>query len=260
MRIFLCRMLSFTVIAAISFHDFLREGSSNTILERWCRGTWGRGTRDFHLVGSPRSVARGGVTTLVAGQSGLGLAVEDIEDLGVFLLKEGGPRLHTLLVLDPCRFCGTSSDTHMDFAADVGVETVDQELKRFGGICLGAEADLIDPTGLGILHKGADKLGRKDSATAQRIDIGRPDGFHESTGIVSQGVTSLIRATVGGPICASEEFGEGANMAEGLESGVQITVVGDVAESAPMGCCWMHMMHRCCHTTYIAWRVGLHLY
>ena len=76
---------------------------------------------------------------------------------------------------------------------------------------------------------------------------------------MSQGVTSLFTTTVGGPIRASEEFGEGADMAEGLEGGVQVAVVGDVAESAPVRCCWMHLMHRCCHTTYIRWRVGLQL-
>jgi len=77
---------------------------------------------------------------------------------------------------------------------------------------------------------------------------------------VGQRVTPFVGSTVGGPIRASEEFGEGADVAEGLEGGVQVAVVGNVAESASMRCCWMHLMHRCCHTTYIAWRVGLHLY
>ena len=53
---------------------------------------------------------------------------------------------------------------------------------------------------------------------------------------MSQRVTPFVGPTVSGPIRASEEFGEGADMAEGLEGGVQITVVGDVAQSAPMGC------------------------
>jgi hypothetical protein len=115
------------------------------------------------------------MATFVASQSGLSLAVEDIENLGVFFMKEGGPGLHALLVLDPCRFCGAPGHTHSDFAADVGVEAVDQELQGFGGIGLGAETDLIDATGLGVLDKGADELGGKYRASAQRIDIGRPD-------------------------------------------------------------------------------------
>jgi hypothetical protein len=115
------------------------------------------------------------MATFVASQSGLGLAVEDIEDLGVFLVEEGGPGLYTLLVLDPRWFGRASSHTHVDFTADVGVEAIDQELQRFGGISLGAEADLIDATGLGVLNKGANELGGKDSASTQRIDIGRPD-------------------------------------------------------------------------------------
>ncbi len=133
---------------------------------------------------SPWRVARGGVSAFVAGQSGLGLAVEDIEDLGIFLVEEGGPGLHALLVLDPCRFCRASGHTHVNFAADVGVETVDQELERFGGIGLGAKADLVDATCLGVFDKGADKLGGKYGASAQGIDIGRPDSRHEGAGIV----------------------------------------------------------------------------
>ncbi len=75
-------------------------------------------------------------------------------------------------------------------------------------------------------------------------------------------MATFIGPTIGGPLRTSEEIGEGADVAEGLEGGVQVAVVGDVAESASMRCCaliLMHLMHRCCHTTYIAWRVGLQL-
>ena len=114
-----------TSVTAIAIQQFFGEGSSDAVLERRCRGAWGRGTRDFHLMGSPWRVARGGMATFVASQSGLGLAVEDIEDLGVFLVEEGGPGLHALLVFNPCRFRGASGYTHVDFAADVGVEAID---------------------------------------------------------------------------------------------------------------------------------------
>ena len=101
---------------------------------------------------------------------------------------------------------------------------------------MGTETDFVDATGLGVLDKGADELGGKYSASAQGIDIGRPDSCHECAGVVGQRVTPFIGSTVGGPIRTSEEIGEGTDMAEGLKGGVQVAVVGDVAESASVRC------------------------
>ena len=237
-------------IAHVGFEQFLCEGGCDAFAQRRRRRSWYCSARNVDFQRTPGHIGRGGMRTLGTLERGLRLAVEDVEDLGVFSAEVGGPAFDALLVLDAVGCLGFARHAHVYFAADVSVEAVDEQLEGLGGIGLAAELDFVNAASLCIGHKGTYEI-RRDYRTGAGVGCFVPDSLHETTRLNGKGIAALLGPAVGGPGGSIEEFREGAHMAERLEGRVQITVVGYVAETAMM--CWMHGG---CHATYKSAGVG----
>jgi hypothetical protein len=148
----------------------------------------------------------------------LRLSVEDIKNLGVFPTVIGSPAFHTLLVLNTIWGLRVARHSHVNFTADVRMESVHQKLECLRGISLATELNFINAATLGISNKGANKVRWDYYMSRARIGCLRPDGFHEGTRLIGKGIAPLLGSTVGGPIGSLEEFCKGANISEGLES------------------------------------------